>query len=360
MKKIILFALSALCFGAPTTWAQDIANKTLDETALRACLFIEDDQLRLRCFDNATGRSAVVQDGSAPAAAAELDGGLLLYKNAEDSTLSWLDRRWELAPAAKRGTFSIRPYQPVYLLPLYHNRSPNVRPTSPNPANTVTRSENLDQNETKFQLSLKTKVMENMFGENGDLWFAYTQSSRWQVYNKDISRPFRETNYEPELIFTWNSSWSEMKEATGWEPRLLGLSLNHQSNGRALPLSRSWNRLIGMVGFENKDTMLQLRPWIRISEDPAEDDNPDISEFMGRGDMLLVHKHKGHEYSLLTRHNFRGGDQSRGAVQFDWAFPLTSNLRGHFQYFTGYGESLIDYNYKSDYLGLGLSLVGWY
>lgn len=360
MKNIILLMLSALLFCAPISRAQDITNKTLDESALRACLFLEDDQLRLRCFDDATGRSVVVKDGSAPEAAASLDGGLLLYKSANDSTLSWLDRRWELAPAAKRGTFSIRPYQPVYLLPLYHNSSPNVRPTSPNPANTVARAENLDQNETKFQLSLKTKVMENMFGENGDLWFAYTQSSRWQVYSEDISRPFRETNYEPELIFTWNSSWSGMKEATGWEPRLLGLSVNHQSNGRALPLSRSWNRLIGMLAFENKDTMLQLRPWVRISEDPAEDDNPDISEFMGRGDMLLVHKHKGHEYSLLTRHNFRGGDQSRGAVQFDWAFPLTSNLRGHFQYFTGFGESLIDYNHKSDYLGLGLSLVGWY
>lgn len=199
-----------------------------------------------------------------------------------------------------------------------------------------------------------------MFGDNGDLWFAYTQSSRWQVMNQDISRPFRETNYEPELIFTWRSSWREFKDATGWEPRLLGLSLNHQSNGRALPLSRSWNRLIGMVGLERENTMVQFRPWIRLAEDAAEDDNPDISDFMGRGDMLLVHKHNGHEYSLLTRHNFRGGDESRGAVQFDWAFPLTSNLRGHLQYFTGFGESLIDYNYKSDYLGVGLSLVGWY
>jgi phospholipase A1 len=362
MNKHLLLAIGLLGLSGWAT-AQNIQNKTLDEGALRACLFLEDDQLRLRCFDDATGRSLVVKDGSAPEAAAALDGGLLLYKRSEDTTLSWLDRRWELAPAAKRGTFSIRPYQPVYLLPVYHNKSPNIRPTSPNPANTVPANrapESLDQNELKFQLSLKTKVMENMFGDNGDLWFGYTQSSRWQVMNQDISRPFRETNYEPELIFTWRSSWSEFKDATGWEPRLLGLSLNHQSNGRALPLSRSWNRLIGRVGLERETTMVQFRPWIRLAEDAAEDDNPDISDFMGRGDMLLVHKHNGHEYSLLTRHNFRGGDESRGAVQFDWAFPLTSNLRGHLQYFTGYGESLIDYNYKSDYLGIGFSLVGWY
>lgn len=359
MDKTIFIALGLIGLSSQAQ-AQEIQNTTLDEKVLRTCLFLEDDQLRLRCFDDATGRSKVVKDGSAPEAAAAIDGGLLLHKSAENTTLSWLDRRWELSPSSKRGTFAIRSYQPTYVLPVYHNSSPNTQPVSPNPANSVSKSENLDSNEMKFQLSLKTKVVEDMFGDNGDLWFGYTQSSRWQIYNEEISRPFRETNYEPELIFTWRSSWSDFKDVTGWDPRLLGLSLNHQSNGRALPLSRSWNRLIGMIGFERGDTMLQLRPWVRLSDDPAEDDNPDISDYMGRGDMLLVHKHKGHEYSLLTRHNFKGGDESRGAVQFDWAFPLTSNLRGHFQYFTGYGESLIDYNYKSDYLGVGLSLVGWY
>jgi phospholipase A1 len=346
-----------------TVHAQPVLGTPLNEEALRTCLFLEDDQLRLRCFDDATGRSAMAQQGAAPAAVSVEDGALLLYQDSEDTRLSFLDRRWELSPESKRGTFSIRPYKPVYLLPVYHNRSPNLRPSSPNPLNTVQEgeeAENLARNELKFQLSLKTKVMENMFGDNGDLWFAYTQSSRWQVTNQELSRPFRETNYEPELMFTWRTSWSDLREATGWEPRLLGLSLNHQSNGRALPLSRSWNRLVGMIGIEKENTMLQFRPWLRIGEDAAEDDNPDISEFMGRGDMLLVHKREGHEYSLLARHNFRGGDESRGAVQVDWAFPLTSNLRGHLQYFTGYGESLIDYNYRSDYLGVGLSLVGWY
>ena len=257
MSKNILLALG-LTGLFTVAHAQTIENKTLDETALRNCLFIEDDQLRLRCFDDATGRSVVVKDGSAPEAAAALDGGLLLYKNSEDSTLSWLDRRWELAPSAKRGTFSIRPYQPVYLLPVYHNKSPNVRPSSPNPANTVQPGdapENLDRNELKFQLSLKTKVMENMFGDNGDLWFAYTQSSRWQVMNQDLSRPFRETNYEPEMIFTWRSSWSEFKDVTGWEPRLLGLSL-----GRLRPRERMYLEIYPPAQFEYLLRVLSSAP----------------------------------------------------------------------------------------------------
>ena len=359
INRILFCAVFAL-LAAPA-FAQDISYKTLDEQALRDCLFIEDNQLRLRCFDDATGRSEVSPNGqAAPELVAPMDGGLLLYKQATDASLSWLDRRWELSPSSKRGRFEIRPYQPVYILPIYHNAKPNDRPTSPNVANQVGVNQNLDQNEAKFQLSLKTKLVENLVGDNGDVWFGYTQSSRWQVYNEELSKPFRETNYEPELAMIWRTSWSDFTNVTGWKPRLLGLSLNHQSNGRELPFSRSWNRVIGMIGLERENTMFQIRPWVRLPEDEAKDDNSDIQEYMGRADFLLVHKYEGHEFSLLGRHNFRNGDQSRGAAQFDWAFPISNSLRGHMQFFTGYGESLIDYNHRSDYLGLGVSLVGWY
>ena len=66
----------------------------------------------------------------------------------------------------------------------------------------------LQSAEAKFQLSLKTKVLQGIFGSRADLWVGYTQSSRWQVYNGDISRPFRETNYEPELMLVLPNSYS--------------------------------------------------------------------------------------------------------------------------------------------------------
>ena len=57
--------------------------------------------------------------------------------------------------------------------------------------------------EVKYQLSLKAKLWEDLLGTPLRVWGGYTQSSRWQVYNGRESRPFRETNYEPEVIFAW-------------------------------------------------------------------------------------------------------------------------------------------------------------
>ncbi|MFE1636147.1 phospholipase A, partial [Acinetobacter baumannii] len=87
----------------------------------------------------------------------------------------------------------------------------------------------------------------------------YTQSSRWQTFNAEESRPFRETNYEPEASLMFRTNY----ELLGLDGRLLGVTLNHQSNGRSDPLSRSWNRVIFNVGLERGNFALMLRPWIR-------------------------------------------------------------------------------------------------
>lgn len=273
-----------------------------------------------------------------------------------DPNVSLLDRRWELSEESKLGVWNIRAYQPVYLLPVFWTSNKNEFPNSPNPQNTVEEKQDLTSAEAKFQISLKTKAWENIFGNNGDLWVGYTQSSRWQVYNSEESRPFRETNYEPEASLMFRTNYNVL----GLNARLLGVTLNHQSNGRSDPLSRSWNRVIFNFGFEKDNFALMLRPWYRVEEDAKDDNNPDIKDYIGRGDLTAFYRHKQNDFSLMLRHSLKGGDRSNGAVQFDWAFPIKDKLRGHFQIFDGYGESLIDYNHRATYVGLGVSLMNLY
>ena len=56
-------------------------------------------------------------------------------------TLSLLDSRWELSPESKLGTWNIRSYQPIYLMPGFWTSKKNEFPQSENPNNTVKRPE---------------------------------------------------------------------------------------------------------------------------------------------------------------------------------------------------------------------------
>jgi phospholipase A1/A2 len=373
--SILLAAMSLAC--TPVFAQASPATGSID-----ACTAIEVDADRLACYDRQAGRHArdpnqadvaadlakqnrkAASDADASAAStserARRAAGDLFASEPEDAIAnsgkgSLLDSRWELARDSKLGTFNFRAYKPVYLMPVFWSRDQNDMPQSPNPDNTVTTPQDLDSIETKFQISFKTKAWENLFGDNGDVWMGYTQSSRWQVYNGEESRPFRETNYEPEVLLVFRNNYS----IGGWKGRMAAVGINHQSNGRADPFSRSWNRVMFNVGLDRDNWAVTLRPWIRIS-DGNDDDNPDIEDYMGRGDVTLVHTMGQHQFSLMARHSLRGGDRSHGALQLDWGFPIHNTLRGHLQVFDGYGESLIDYNHRATYIGLGISLLEWY
>ena len=363
---------------------------TARPASAEACLAIASNAQRLACYDAALGYSAPspqqadqaaqaaaeqVQQDRAQARAAEGEGegapqrlGELFRRDdlerdpvaratiANAGRGSLLDSRWELAKDSKLGIFQLRAYKPVYVLPGFWTSKVNDTPSSPNPNNTVGQSQELDSLEAKFQISFKTKVAEDLFGDNGDVWIGYSQVSHWQAYSSETSRPFRETNYEPEAMLVFRNNYSLL----GWKGRMTGLSLNHQSNGRSDPLSRSWNRVILSVGLDRENWALVLRPWYRIEENARDDNNPDIEDYLGRGDALLVYSRSGHELSLTARHSLRGGDRSHGSLQFDWGFPINNLLRGHVQVFDGYGESLIDYNHKATYVGVGFALLEWF
>lgn len=347
------------------------------QVAASSCAAVADDAARLACYDRAFGRppgplAGQSKDDGAPQGQRAEAGAPIASRPAPARQAAApapapvqatpLAQRWDLLAAPGSGDadargplFAPRPYKPVYILPATWTDSVNVRPSSPAPEHSLQEDLELRATETKYQLSLKTKLAHRVMGTPLSLWAGYTQSSRWQVYNGPASRPFRETNYEPELVAVVPLNlplW-------GWDVRMASLSINHQSNGRSLPLSRSWNRLIASVAAERGPWLLELRPWQRIREAFDDDDNPDIEDHIGRGELVIGHYGERHALSLQLRHSFRSGVRSRGSAQLDWVFPLSGALHGYLQVFGGYGESMIDYNQRQTKLGLGVTIAGW-
>jgi phospholipase A1 len=320
--------------------------------AWEGCSAIAADAERLACYDRVSGRSQpeAVSEPQVESQPSPRTVSPQAAPPAAPKLLSALSRHWELDDEAKQGAFLFRPHHPNYFLPIKYSTAPNNTPFQ----DTFTQPDlGLDPIETELQLSFKIKAMQGVFGhDNLDLWFGYTVTSFWQAYNGTISSPFRETNYEPEAMLVIRTNY----ELGGFRGRFLNLGLDHQSNGQSGELSRSWNRIYAQFGFERGNLALMIRPWVRIPESAQSDDNPDIQNYMGHGDLVAVDSKGRNAYSLLLRNNFKTSN-NRGALKLNWSFPLVGRLKGYVQYFNGYGESLIDYNARQQSLGLGVSLT---
>ena len=326
----------------------------LEVSEMQACAKLDDAEARLQCYDRAVGREptdktpATSTPDDAPNAAVARGGAELEPERVGDRPAGGgLAKRWRSMSHSGWARF-FTPYKPVYALPVSYNAWPNEDPTGSR------TNVDIDNLEVKFQFSFKSPLWRNLLVDGGDLWFGYTQLSFWQAYNREFSSPFRETNYEPELIYSLRTDY----RLFGLHGQLLTLSLNHQSNGRSEPFSRSWNRLIGGVVFDNGNFGLQLRGWWRIPEESSNDDNPNIEEFVGRSELLGVYRRNRQTFSLMLRSNLEFGEP-RGAVQANWVFPLGGPLQGYMQWFYGYGESLTDYDHINNRFSLGLSLLDW-
>lgn len=261
----------------------------------------------------------------------------LAQAQTDPGTGSLLGEAWALDPGSERVDLGL--YRTNYFLPVRH--SDRVNPGHGASSSGLPS----EDKEAKFQVSFKARIL-SAYGRRLGGWLAYTQQSHWQVYHAEASRPFRETNYIPEAIVVYDPQ----REVLGLRWRLAGLSFTHESNGQAAPLSRSWNRAIGHFGFERGDFALLLRPWTRLKEDPATDDNPDITDYLGHGDLTLMVRWERNTFSLMMR-------SGKGALQLGWiGRPWIGPLRGYVQLFSGYGESLIDYNWRQKTLGFGVAL----
>lgn len=250
--------------------------------------------------------------------------------------------------------YVITPHKMNYILPVTLTSKINTQAYD-DFSNWAEKTKNV---EAKFQISIKVPLTSGSFLTKGDqLFFGFTLESWWQLYTESISRPFRETNYQPEFFYFTPINWHPFDSNSG-----VFLGFEHQSNGRSQLISRSWNRIYANFIFEKDNFALSFRPWYRVPEgdkvttnDAIGDDNPDITRYMGHFELGLAYDwRKNYEVSLKLRENF---SQHHGAIEIGFTFPLWGKLRGYAQYFNGYGESLIDYNHKQQRIGIGFALT---
>ena len=340
---------------------------------LAPCVEIGAPADRLACYDKAMGRApapaappAYAENpvGGAPAASTSLlapKDAAVVVKTQESRTVleapSLLSKYWELEPQDKRGVFNFVGYRANYVLPVHLTSRINRAPQSPNQP--VVELPNYKREEAKFQLSLRTKLAQDVLLPGGDLWAAFTQQAMWQIWNGKDSKPFRNADYEPELIYVVPTPESVRQLPFGWQWRYTQLGLAHQSNGQSDPLSRSWNRVNLVAGFERGDWSLITRFLKRMKEGPETDNNPDLVGFRGRGEFQLNWAHQKHTAQLLYRTTLK--DAKYGALQFEWTYPVFSDqpngLRWYVQVFRGYGETLTDYNFRQTSVGAGFSFL---
>ena len=292
---------------------------------------------------------------STAAACAALLGALApLHATAADAPASELSRYWELDPEDQRGELRFVSYRPNYILPLHVTSRINRAPQSPTQA--AVAMPDYQRVEAKSQLSLRTKLVQNAFDSGADLWAGFTQQALWQVFNGQDSAPFRNTDYEPELMLVLPTRPAWRGLPGGWQWRYTQFGVAHQSNGQSDPLSRSWNRVYLAGGIEQGPWSLTAKVTQRLNEPVETDNNPDLASYRGRAELRLRWGAGTSVASLQFNGSVRRPD--KGALLAEWSRPIRldqpESLRWYVQAFSGYGETLTDYNFRQTSVGAGV------
>jgi len=209
----------------------------------------------------------------------------------------------------------------------------------------------------EFQLSLKYRIFAftNDVNPLANLYFAYTQTSFWDVISRDPS--FYDTSYKPsgfiyypEVLF--HDSEVKLDLQGGGE---------HESNGRGGSAERSLNTVyfqptLRYQATTNLSFALQPRFWDYLS---VGDYDTDLANYRGYGDLTGSVMYDKVQFATKVT---LGKDGNNAGWQFDLRFNLPAFFRFNpaiqIEYFTGYGQTLRQYNQYSSGIRAGLCL--WY
>lgn len=257
---------------------------------------------------------------------------------AKKSMQSWLN-----------SDFGVKPYKVNYILPLGYREGDYK---------SYVRTDSYKSVEAELQVSLKLKVGSDLFGLDEIYYASYTHQAFWQLYAK--SSPFRETTYNPELfvIFPILDDDSVLKMKS------LKVAYAHRSNGQGsnedliYPAgyenpgnrSRSINYLYTTLTLQHKTLVTDIEAWLPIPG--SDDDNPDIMDYTGYSSVKFSYFVDKHMITLMGRANITTG---LGAIETTYSYPVMDGAYFYAKFFSGYVESLIDYDNYITKFSIGFS-----
>lgn len=213
------------------------------------------------------------------------------------------------------------------------------------------KERDFNETEVQFQLSFKVPLIKKALFDSVDLYAAYTNRSFWQFFDDKNSIPFRETNHEPEL-------WAELQTNVNFlnfNLHKVLLGVNHQSNGQSGTLSRGWNRMFIQGFFQRENSYASFKTWQRFKEKDSFDNSFSYTKYIGDYELELGYRSNKHTYGVTYRNRYMLN--SYGAIQLDYTYPLSKKIKGYVQWFSGYGDSLIDMDFRTNKIGIGIVLA---
>lgn len=211
---------------------------------------------------------------------------------------------------------------------------------------TIGKMPTRQNSDVKFQISIAQRLTKSTLPWGTFLFLMYTQKTFWNVFEKSL--PMRDMNFNPGIGIS-KPFWGK-----GRYLGKLTLLLEHESNGRSGKASRSWNR-ISFSGSTIIDDwiMVHAKFWIPIIDG---ENNRDILRYCGifQNGVQISTPDKKFIWNLTLVKRMGWNLSFNTIAEFNWRIHKQSNQYLFFQYYNGYGESLLDYNIFHSRLRVGI------
>ncbi len=212
--------------------------------------------------------------------------------------------------------------------------------------------------ELRFALSFKKEL-------GGAVYFGYSQKAFWQILDESHSRAFRTFEHNPEIFWQLDGLGALPRLRLGlWEHESNGEQTRTDAQGKQVNLSRSWNRSYLLALAEVAPGWLAGgKVWVLLDRKETKgisyyQDNPDLKDYLGNGELYLQWQGQALSSNVLLRQGYRP-QTTTGQVELlfklaPWWGGADGGVDLLLQAFSGYGDSLLDYNRRVDRLALGV------